>query len=323
MFPLISFSQGLTGIWVGYIHNDSTNMNLYYEVVLTQVKGKLKGYSYTNFILDGKDLTGVKTINITQEGNKIYLEDDNLIYNDYPFAPPKGVKQLSVYEKTGEDILEGKFMTSRTKQYGKQVTGTIYLQRVKEFEAAKIYPVLKRMDLLANISFIEHKDDVAVTEPPKKNDAPKEIKTTVAVVPPKEQPAPKPVSLAPAKPIDVTKELEKRKVETIETIFFTSDSLVFEVYDNGYVDGDSVSIIVNGKELLSHIRLTEKAVRKTIYITPGTGDSLKVVLFAENLGTIPPNSGMAIIYDGTKQHKVAFSGDLQKNAAIVLRRKRN
>jgi hypothetical protein len=321
LFPLISFSQNLTGVWVGYIHNDSTNMNLYYEVVITQQKEKLKGYSYTNFIVEGRELTGVKTINVTKEGDKIYLEDDNLIFNDYPFAPPKGVKQLSVYEQNSEDVLEGKFMTSRTKQYGKQVTGTIYLQRVKDFEAAKIYPVLKRMDLLANLSFIEKKEDIAKTDEPKKTDTPKETTQPAVTVKSTEQPNPKAIIAAIPQPVDIKKELEKRKVETIETVYFTSDSLMFEVYDNGYVDGDSVSVIVNGKELLSHIKLSEKPVRKTIYITPGS-DSLKVILFAENLGTIAPNSGLAVIYDGRKQYKIAFSGDLEKSAAIILRRKK-
>ncbi len=339
--PVLSKAQDLTGVWVGYIHNDTTNMNLYYEVVITQAKGKLKGYSYTNFVLEGRELTGVKTLDISKQGDKIYIEDDNLIFNDYPFAPPKGVKQLSVYELIADDVLEGKFMTSRTKQYGKQVTGTIYLQRVKDFEAAKIFPMLRKMDLLATISFIEPKEDVAkanISKPviperklePTKIEAPEvreesvtsnpvskvETNPVVATSPATNNTAPK--TTVP----DIKKELEKRKVETIETVYFSADSLILEVYDNGYVDGDSVSVLVNDKEFLSHVKLTASAVRKTIYITPEMGDSLKLILFAENLGTIAPNSGMAVIYEGKKQYKIAFSGDLQKNAAIILRRRK-
>ncbi len=321
--PLLSFSQDLTGVWVGYIHNDTTNMNLYYEVVISQAKGKLKGYSYTNFVIEGRELTGVKTIDVTKQGEKVYIEDADLIFNDYPFAPPKGVKQLSVYEQKADDVLEGKFMTSRTKQYGKQVTGTIYLQRVRDFEAAKIYPVLKRMDLLATLSFIEHKEDIAKANAPKPQPVAEKTEETKKVVQKPKPVEPKPVAVAAPKPApDITKEVEKRKVETIETVYFSSDSLVLEVYDNGYVDGDSVSVIINGKEFMSHVKLTSAAVRKTIYITPDMGDSLKLILFAENLGTIAPNSGMAVIYDGKKQYKIAFSGDLQRNAAIILRRKK-
>jgi hypothetical protein len=347
--PLMSLSQDLTGVWVGYIHNDTTNMNLYYEVVITQAKGKLKGYSYTTFVVDGRELTGVKTVEVTKQGDKVYIEDDDLIFHDYPFAPPKGVKQLSVYEQKAADVLEGKFMTSRTKQYGKQVTGTIYLQRVRDFEAAKIYPLMKRMDLLAGLSFIQQKEDVAKAELSKPVVAERQrvetmieapepkVETTSPVATTDKQTKTKPVAEKPnpATPVptgstvaasksnpDIKKELEKRKVETIETVYFSSDSLILEVYDNGYVDGDSVSVLVNGKEFISHVKLTSTAVRKTIYITPDMGDSLKLILFAENLGTIAPNSGMAVIYEGKKQYKIAFSGDLEKNAAIILRRRK-
>jgi hypothetical protein len=354
--PLQLLAQNIAGIWVGYIHNDSTNLNLYYEVVVTQHKGKLSGYSYTNFIVDGKELTGVKTIKISSRGEKIYFEDDDLIYNDYPFAAPKGVRQLSVYELKGEDMMEGKFITSRTKQYGRPVTGTITLQRVKFFEAAKIYPVLKQMNLLAGLSFINPPPDIAQTEVPKKDEPVTETpipktetakETPVKTAPVKEAPVtkskpvkeapvvttqkkvkeqppqkPVPVTVQPAAVPDIKKELAKRKVEPIQTVFFTSDSLVLELYDNGYVDGDSVSIIINGKELLTHVRLTEKAVKKTIYITRELGDSINLVMFAENLGSIAPNSGLAIIRDGNRQHRITFSGDLEKNAAIILRRRK-
>jgi hypothetical protein len=324
LLPLQLLAQSLPGIWIGYIHNDSTNLNLYYEVVITQNKGKLTGYSCTNFIVDGKELTGVKTVKVSSKNGKIYFEDDDLIYNDYPFEAPKGVKQLSVFELKGLDAMEGKFITSRTRQYGRPVTGTIILQRVKDFEAAKIYPVLKRMNLLAGLSFIAPPPDIAKADPPKKEEPVKE--TPVTVVPPKpaEQPVQKPVTVTvqPKALPDIKKELEKRKVEAIQTVFFTSDSLELELYDNGYVDGDSVSIVINGRALLTHVRLTEKAVKKTIYITPDLGDSINLVMFAENLGSIAPNSGLAILRDGNKQYRITFTGDLEKNAAIILRRKK-
>lgn len=325
LMPLLTMAQDLTGVWVGYIHNDTTGMSLYYEVVITQAKGKLKGYSFTTFVVEGRELTGVKTLNVTKQDDKIYIEDDDLIFNDYPFAPPKGVKQLSVYVIRSDDVLEGKFMTSRTKQYGKQVTGTIYLQRVKDFEAAKIYPMLKKMDLLANLSFVQQKEDIAKAEVSKPVVPERQrVETKIEMPEPRVETADteKPKPTAPEIKPDIKKELEKRKVETIETVYFSSDSLILEVYDNGYVDGDSVSVLVNGKEFISYVKLTAVPVRKTIYITPETGDSLKLILFAENLGTIAPNSGMAVIYEGKKQYKIAFSGDLEKNAAIILRRRK-
>jgi hypothetical protein len=52
------------------------------------------------------------------------------------------------------------------------------------------------------------------------------------------------------------------------------------------------------------------------------GDSIVLVMYAENLGSIPPNTGLLIVHDGEKNYYISFSGDLHKNAAIILKRKR-
>ena len=118
-------------------------------------------------------------------------------------------------------------------------------------------------------------------------------------------------------------ELAKRKIETIRTVNFKSDSLVLTLYDNGVVDGDTVSVLLNGKNIMPHQGLSTKAINKTIYITPDLGDSLQLIMYAENLGSIPPNTGLLIIHDGEEIYQIRFAGDLQKNSAIILRRKKN
>lgn len=124
-------------------------------------------------------------------------------------------------------------------------------------------------------------------------------------------------------PVIAAEVLAKRKIETIRSVDFKSDSLVLTLYDNGVVDGDTVSVILNGRIFMSKQMLTAKALSKTIYITPELGDSLQLILYAENLGSIAPNTGLLIIKDGEDTYQVRFSGDLQKNSAIILRRKRN
>jgi hypothetical protein len=117
-------------------------------------------------------------------------------------------------------------------------------------------------------------------------------------------------------------EVALRKTEVIRTIDFQSDSLTLVLYDNGIVDGDTVSVVLNGEVIIPKQRLSEQAYRKVIRIPPGLGDSLQLVIYAENLGSIPPNSGLLIIEDGSDRHEVAFEGDLKKSAAVKLRRKR-
>ncbi len=113
-----------------------------------------------------------------------------------------------------------------------------------------------------------------------------------------------------------------RQIETIRSVNIKSDSLLLTLYDNGEVDGDTVSVLLNGKVIMPLEGLSTKAINKTIYITPDMGDSLVLIMYAENLGSIPPNTGLLVVHDGNDVYYIRFSGDLKKNAAIILRRKK-
>jgi hypothetical protein len=117
-------------------------------------------------------------------------------------------------------------------------------------------------------------------------------------------------------------DVSKRKLETIKTVVVAQDSLVFSLYDNGTVDGDTVSVLINGKVAIPRVGLLERAYNKTIYLTPDMGDSISVVLYAENLGSIPPNTGLLVIREGSKIYEIRFSGDMDKNSKIILIRKK-
>lgn len=141
---------------------------------------------------------------------------------------------------------------------------------------------------------------------------PDEVRTTIT------NPAPSLIN----KMEDVTVEMGKRKTEVIQNISFTSDSLILSLYDNGTVDGDTVSVVLNGKILISKKELTESAIRVIVPITPDLGDSILLTMYAENLGSIPPNTGLLIIEDGNNRHEIRFEGDLQKSSGVILRRRR-
>jgi len=117
-------------------------------------------------------------------------------------------------------------------------------------------------------------------------------------------------------------QIATRKIETIRTVDISNDSLVLSLFDNGVVDGDTVTVLVNGKVVWPKVALREQSVNKTIYLTPEMGDSISVVMYAENLGTIAPNTGLLVVREGGKDHEIRFSGDLKKNSAIILKRKR-
>ena len=106
-----------------------------------------------------------------------------------------------------------------------------------------------------------------------------------------------------------------------QTVSFTSDSLQLSLYDNGEIDGDTVSVLMNGQLILAKQGLSTTAVKKTIYI-PSNMDYVELVMYAESLGSIPPNTGLLVVKDGKSLYEVRFSGDLQKNASIVFNRKK-
>jgi hypothetical protein len=116
--------------------------------------------------------------------------------------------------------------------------------------------------------------------------------------------------------------VSQRKNGTIQSLYFKNDSLVLSLYDNGIIDGDTVSVYMNGENIISRQKLKEAATKKTIYISSNM-DSVQLVLFADNLGSIPPNTGLLTVRDGDDVYQVRFSADLQTNASIILRRKKD
>jgi hypothetical protein len=115
--------------------------------------------------------------------------------------------------------------------------------------------------------------------------------------------------------------LANRKIEVIQSVYFVSDSLDITLYDNGEVDGDTVSVIMNGQVIMPKVGLSTNAVRKKIS-TANIGDSIQLIMYAESLGSLPPNTGLLIVYDGKERYEIRFSGDMQKSSAIVFRRRR-
>lgn len=113
-----------------------------------------------------------------------------------------------------------------------------------------------------------------------------------------------------------------RKSEFSQEVNYKSDSLILSLYDNGEIDGDTVSVFLNGKILMARQGLKASAIKHTIYISPETED-FSLVLFAENLGKYPPNTGLLVVRDGDEVYNLRFSSDFQKNAGIVFRRKKN
>jgi hypothetical protein len=115
--------------------------------------------------------------------------------------------------------------------------------------------------------------------------------------------------------------VQERKTVAPQFVTFKSDSLELALYDNGEIDGDTVSVLLNGEIFMAKQGLKASAIKKTIYIQPGS-EEITLVLYAENLGRYAPNTGLLVVHDGEDTYQIRFSADLQQNAAVVFRRKK-
>jgi hypothetical protein len=128
-------------------------------------------------------------------------------------------------------------------------------------------------------------------------------------------------SAALADSLKLAESFAKRKAVLNRELLVESDSVRLSFYDNGEIDGDSISVFVNHQLVLSHQGLQEKAFNIYLHLD-STRELTEVSMFAENLGSIPPNTALMIVTDGKNRYEVFLSSSLTENATVELRRKR-
>ena len=111
--------------------------------------------------------------------------------------------------------------------------------------------------------------------------------------------------------------LVTRANPVIKRIETEAAEITLQLYDNGQIDGDTVSIYHNNKLVVSRAGLSVKPVLYRIIIDPEHPHH-ELIMVAENLGSIPPNTSLMILTAGTKRHEVFISSTEQKNAKIVI-----
>lgn len=121
-----------------------------------------------------------------------------------------------------------------------------------------------------------------------------------------------------APPVINNPAITKRETEVIQTLSVFEDSVTLALYDNGEIDGDTVSVFLNNEKIINNIGLKASAYKHTVYFKKG--EIVQLTLFAENLGAIPPNSGLLVVYSGDLRYQVFFTSTLNKSAVVLLKR---
>jgi hypothetical protein len=133
-----------------------------------------------------------------------------------------------------------------------------------------------------------------------------------------EQPTivPQPVAFVPAPLV-----LQRRTNTLIKKWETGAGELQIDLYDNGDIDGDTVSIYHNNKLIVSEQRLTRKPISFRVQVSPQQPHH-ELVMVADNLGSIPPNTSLMIVTAGEKRMQVHISSTEQQNAKVVINLKK-
>jgi hypothetical protein len=119
----------------------------------------------------------------------------------------------------------------------------------------------------------------------------------------------------------IAESYSKRKEIVTKTLDVESDSVRLSFYDNGDIDGDSISVFVNNQVILTHQELASRALTMYLHLD-STLDVNQVSMFAENLGKYPPNTALMVVTDGKNRYEVFMSSSLTENATIQIKRKK-
>jgi hypothetical protein len=120
-----------------------------------------------------------------------------------------------------------------------------------------------------------------------------------------------------AKKIPVPDVLLSRSNPVVKQIETSETEVLIELYDNGEIDGDTVSIYHNNTLLVANAGLSEKAVSIKIKVDKAHPQH-ELVMVANNLGSIPPNTSLMVITAQEKRYEVFISSSNQKNAKILI-----
>lgn len=139
-----------------------------------------------------------------------------------------------------------------------------------------------------------------------------------------EEPKKETTKTKPDKPVvpenqnqELTNQMNTRSNSFVSTLKVNVTTIKIRLYDNGTVDNDTVSIFYNGKLLKTHQRLSDSPVEIDLDLDKSAKEH-KLVLFAENLGSIPPNTSLIVVTAGKNRYELNSSASFRENAVLMF-----
>jgi hypothetical protein len=351
LFTSLVFAQEFKGQWKGqFTDNSSSFLGWGGEkcdyVLEIEVNGStVSGFSYTYFEDGGKRYYTICKLmgKLDKRSHYIEVTETERTKTNVPVHIRNcfQVHKLTYFKQGTEQTLEGTWIPA-PKQEGDCGFGTTKLSRrilktntpfLKDATTQKSKPT-PRLDSIFKDRNKKTLPPVVITKPapiirtiPKTSTPP-----PIAKAVPKKQNPPavktnpeiKAVPKIETQPVAKTNpaikpkqdaDFEKRNNNLIKTIEVENENFKVDLYDNGDIDGDTVSLFLNGRLLLSNKRLSDKPLSLTLNANDNKSVN-ELVMYAENLGSIPPNTALMVVTDGGKRYEVRLTSDLEKSGSI-------
>jgi hypothetical protein len=256
-----------------------------------------------------------------KEGNREILEGDYSSVK-YKSKPEKdgGNGKIHLERVVNSEFKKEDFIIKKenektkppTKEAIKKTTAPI--KNATTTKKATITPTQKPKPVIAKAT-APNKPKVPVKVAPKKTVVPPAVKEEPKKEIVKSEPIKKPETVKPA---DLPRVLKERKNELVQTILTPGPDISIELYDNGEIDGDTISVFQNGKLIASRRGLSTNPITLKLRIDEDNPDH-EIAMVAENLGTIPPNTALMIIKTGGNRYDLRISSSEQKNAVVKFK----
>ncbi len=318
----------ITGVWKGKINRQKV------EVKIIQNGDSLTGTSYYY-----ESATNFRRYSIKgyfdQETNSAVWWDDQLLEEKsgrFSVSIPGKVPMLSRADFNcpgdGRMMLDGK---AANKEEGRprgdvdlDKTATTQFEDEWDFVIDNYTVGTNDPDIIDSIGQIAQR--APVTEEPVIAEKPIAVITPPAIEKPVEKPVQKiepPIQevkpivkiTEPVKPPTIEEKFSARTKTFIKEIPLTGDSIELRFYDNAEIDGDSISLFLNDKLIFSHIRLTGNAYSIKLPVSE-MKESNELIMVAENLGTIPPNTSYMVAIVNNQRYD-AYLASTEGSSAMV------
>jgi hypothetical protein len=327
LFPVILNAQMITGAWKGKINRQKV------EVKIIQTGDSLTGTSYYYESAGNYRRYSIKGY-FDPNTNSAVWWDDRLLEEKsgrISISIPGKIPMLSRADFNcpggGKMMLDGK---TGKKETAFDPTGEVHLDKIgnPEFEDEWDF-VINNYTVGANDpEFIDSISNIAgntviedevvrtvIEEKPVITSPPTAKKTETPPAVQQEEAKPVIVSDEPVKVPTIEEKFVSRKKILVKEIPLTGDSVELRFYDNAEIDGDSISLFLNEHLLFQHIRLTGNAYSIKL-ATSELNETNELIMVAENLGSIPPNTSYMLAIVGDRRYE-AYLASTEGSSAMI------